>query len=68
MVRAWTAPKFRPCVVNGAAPVVNAVTDPPSANTESAGVEDAESFRGDEPAQADPGEDSTAEEEALLLH
>ena len=42
------------------------VTDPSSVNTESAGVEDAESSQGGEPAQPEPGKDSTAEEEALL--
>ena len=42
------------------------VTDPSSVNTESAGVEDAESSQGGEPAQPEPGKESTAEEEALL--
>ena len=43
------------------------VTDPSSVNTESAGVEDAESSQGGEPAQPEPGKESTAEEEALLV-
>jgi len=43
------------------------VTDPSSVNTESAGVEDAESSQGGKPAQPEPGKDLTAEEEALLL-
>ena len=43
------------------------VTDPSSVNTESAGVEDAESSQGGKPAQLEPGNDLTAEEEALLL-
>ena len=38
------------------------VTDPSSVNTESAGVEDAESYQGGEPAQPEPGKESTAEE------
>ena len=42
------------------------VTDPSSVNTESAGVEDAESSQGGKPAQPEPGKDLTAEEEALL--
>ena len=42
------------------------VTDPSSVNTESAGVEDAESSQGGKPAQPQPGKDFTAEEEALL--
>ena len=43
------------------------VTDPsPVNNTESAGVEDAESSQGGKPAQPEPGKDLTAEEEALL--
>ena len=42
------------------------VTDPSSVNTESAGVEDAESSQGGKPAQLEPGNDLTAEEEALL--
>ena len=41
------------------------VTDPSSVNTESAGVEDAESSQGGKPAQPEPGKDLTAEE-ALL--
>ena len=40
------------------------VTDPSSVNTESAGVEDAESSQGGKPAQPEPGKDLTAEEEA----
>ena len=43
------------------------VTDPSSVNTESAGVEDAESSQGGKPAQLESGNDLTAEEEALLL-
>ena len=43
------------------------VTDPSSVNTESAGVEDAESSQGGKPAQPGPGKDLTAEEEALLV-
>ena len=43
------------------------VTDPSSVNTESAGVEDAESSQGGEPAQPELGKDSTAEEEASLI-
>ena len=43
------------------------VTDPSSVNTESAGVEDAESSQGGKPAQLEPGNDLTAEEEALLF-
>ena len=43
------------------------VTDPSSVNTESAGVEDAESSPGGKPAQPEPDKDLTAEEEALLL-
>ena len=43
------------------------VTDPSSVNTESAGVEDAESSQGGKPAQPEPGKDLTAEEEALLI-
>ena len=42
------------------------VTDPSSVNTESAGVEDAESSQGGKPAQPEPGKDLSAEEEALL--
>ena len=42
------------------------VTDPSSVNTESAGVEDAESSQGGKPAQPEPDKDLTAEEEALL--
>ena len=42
------------------------VTDPSSVNIESAGVEDAESSQGGKPAQLEPGNDLTAEEEALL--
>ena len=42
------------------------VTDPSSVNTESAGVEDAESSQGGKPAHLEPGNDLTAEEEALL--
>ena len=42
------------------------VTDPSSVNTESAGVEDAESSQGGKPAQLEPGNNLTAEEEALL--
>ena len=42
------------------------VTDPSSVNTESAGVEDAESSEGGKPAQLEPGNNLTAEEEALL--
>ena len=42
------------------------VTDPSSVNTESAGIEDAESSQGGKPAQPEPGKDLTAEEEALL--
>ena len=42
------------------------VTDPSSVNTESAGVEDAESSQGGKPAQLEPGNDLTAKEEALL--
>ena len=42
------------------------VTDPSSVNTESAGVEDAESSQGGEPAQPEPGKGSATEEEALL--
>ena len=43
------------------------VTDPSSVNTESAGVEDAESSQGGKPAQLEPGNDLTAKKEALLL-
>ena len=43
------------------------VTDPSSVNTESAGVEDAESSQGGKPAQLEPGNNLTAEEEALLI-
>ena len=43
------------------------VTDPSSVNTESAGVEDAESSQGGKPTQLESGHDLTAEEEALLL-
>ena len=42
------------------------VTDPSSVNTESAGVEDAESSPGGKPAQLEPGNDLTAKKEALL--
>ena len=42
------------------------VTDPSSVNIEPAGVEDAESSQGGKPAQLEPGNDLTAEEEALL--
>ena len=42
------------------------VTDPSSVNTESAGVEDAESSQGGKPAQLESGNDLTAREEALL--
>ena len=42
------------------------VTDPSSVNTESAGVEDAESSQGGKPTQLEPDHDLTAEEEALL--
>ena len=42
------------------------VTDPSSVNTESAGVEDAESSQGGKPVQPEPDKDLTAEEEALL--
>ena len=42
------------------------VTDPSSVNTESAGVEDAESSQGGKPTQPEPGKALTAEEEALL--
>ena len=42
------------------------VTDPSSVNTESAGVEDAESSQGGRPTQLESGNDLTAEEEALL--
>ena len=42
------------------------VTDPSSVNTESAGVEDAESSQGGKPTQLESGNDLTAEEEALL--
>ena len=42
------------------------VTDPSSVNTESAGVEDAESSQGGKPTQIESGHDLTAEEEALL--
>ena len=42
------------------------VTDPSSVNTESAGVEDAESSQGGKPAQLEPGNDLTAKKEALL--
>ena len=42
------------------------VTDPSSVNTESAGVEDAESSQGGTPTQLESGNDLTAEEEALL--
>ena len=45
---------------------MDVVTDPSSVNTESAGVEDAESSQGGKPAQPEPGKDLTAEEEALL--
>ena len=41
---------------------MTSVTDPSSVNTESAGVEDAESYQGGEPAQPEPGKESTAEE------
>ena len=44
------------------------VTDPSSVNTESAGVEDAESSQGGKAAQPEPGKNLTAEEEALLDH
>ena len=44
------------------------VTDPSSVNTESAGVEDAESSQGGKPTQLESGNDLTAEEEALLTH
>ena len=43
------------------------VTDPSSVNTESAGVEDAESSQGGKPTQLESGNDLTAEEEALLI-
>ena len=43
------------------------VTDPSSVNTESAGVEDAESSQGGKPAQLEPGNDLTAKKEALLM-
>ena len=43
------------------------VTDPSSVNTESAGVEDAESSQGGKPTQLESGHDLTAEEEALLI-
>ena len=43
------------------------VTDPSSVKAESAGVEDAESSQGGKPAQLEPGNDLTAEEEALPL-
>ena len=43
------------------------VTDPSSVNTESAGVEDAESSQGGKPTQLESGNDLTAEEEALLV-
>ena len=43
------------------------VTDPSSVNTESAGVEDAESSQGGKPTQLESGNDLTAEEEALLF-
>ena len=46
---------------------MDVVTDPSSVNTESAGVEDAESSQGGKPAQLESGNDLTAEEEALLL-
>ena len=46
---------------------MDVVTDPSPVNTESAGVEDAESSQGGKPAQPEPGKDLTAEEEALLL-
>ena len=46
---------------------MDVVTDPSSVNTESAGVEDAESSQGGKPAQPEPGKDLTAEEEALLV-
>ena len=46
---------------------MDVVTDPSSVNTESAGVEDAESSQGGKPAQPEPGKDLTAEEEALLI-
>ena len=42
------------------------VTDPSSVNTESAGVEDAESSQGGKPTQLESGNNLTAEEEALL--
>ena len=42
------------------------VTDPSSVNTESAGVEDAESSQGGTPTQLESGNDLAAEEEALL--
>ena len=42
------------------------VTDPSSVNTESAGVEDAESSQGGKPTQLESGNDLTAAEEALL--
>ena len=45
---------------------MDVVTDPSPVNTESAGVEDAESSQGGKPAQPEPGKDLTAEEEALL--
>ena len=44
------------------------VTDPSSVNTESAGVEDAESSQGGKPTQLESGNDLTAEEEALLKY
>ena len=47
---------------------MDVVTDPSPVNTESAGVEDAESSQGGKPAQPEPGKDLTAEEEALLFH
>ena len=46
---------------------MDVVTDPSPVNTESAGVEDAESSQGGKPARFEPGNDLTAEEEALLL-
>ena len=42
------------------------VTDPSSVNTESAGVEDAESSQGGKPTQLESGNNLTAEEEAFL--
>ena len=45
---------------------MDVVTDPSPVNTESAGVEDAESSQGGKPTQLESGHDLTAEEEALL--